>query len=59
MHTTGASGTIAASHHGVLEILRVVVRERRDLLGEQRHLAAGPRLEAFEPLLHIGEESGF
>src|SRR4029079_15768332 len=44
-----------AAHHRILEVLRVVFREGRDLLLEQQHLLFGPRLEAFESLLDVGE----
>ena len=47
-----------AAHHRLLEILRVVFRKGRDLLLEQQQLLVGPRLEAFEPLLDVGEEAG-
>ena len=46
-----------AAHHRCLEILRVIFREGRDLLLEQHHLLVGPRLEAVEPLLDVGEEA--
>ena len=46
-----------AAHHRILEVLRVVFRECRDLLLEQQHLLFGPGLEAFESLLDVGEEA--
>ena len=56
--TTGAIGDDRAAHHRLLEILGVIFRERRDLLLEQHQLLVGPRLEALEPLLDVGEEAG-
>ena len=47
-----------AAHHRLLEILGVIFRKRRDLLLEQLHLLIGAALEAFEPLLDVGEEAG-
>ena len=47
-----------AAHHRLLEILRVVLRKRRDLLLEQDELLVRPRFETLEPLLDVGEKSG-
>jgi hypothetical protein len=47
-----------AAGHRCLEILRVVLRERLDLLLKQDELLVRPRLVAFEPLLDVGEKAG-
>jgi len=48
-----------AAHHRLLEILGVIFGERRHFLREQFQLLIGPPLEAFEPLVHVGEKPRF
>ena len=56
--TTGVIGTIAPPSIACLKYSCVVFREGFDLLLEQNQLLARARLEAFQPLLDVGEEAG-
>jgi hypothetical protein len=47
-----------SAHHRILEVLRVVLGKRGNLLRKQDELLGGARFEAVETLTDVGEESG-
>src|SRR2546430_9339234 len=47
-----------AADHRLLEVFGVVLGKGVDLGGKERPFHLRPRLEAFQPLAHVGEKAG-